>query len=239
MPREYATYKAGFDPAVLRDLVLKSGLSYREISRATGVPMSTISVALRGASVGVSFLLTFADYFGVSLDALCGREKVPEEFERNFMYLRRLDYEAAIRKGNTFSYTREKNGRCGEGPYPYNLLDAVSGAGLRSRKPSDCWQTVLTADQEAGFYHALSLLPDRLQDILCLYFEEGESLEEIGQVYGITRERVRQLISKGIRHLRHPVLFNLIRYGRQGSREKDVSKVKEDAGDPGDIREYL
>lgn len=232
MPREYTTYKAGFDPSVLKDLLRRSGLSYREISRVTGVPVSTISVALRGASVGISFLLTFADYFGVSLDALCGREKVPESFERNFMYLRRLDYEAAIRSGQKFSYAKEKGGRCGEGPYPYNLLDAVCGAGLRSRKPEDCWQTVLTADQEDGLSDALSLLPDRLQDILCLYFEEGESLEEVGQVYDITRERVRQLISRGIRMLRHPVLFNLIRYGRQGSRE-------EETGDPGDIREYL
>ncbi|MGB0886796.1 MAG: sigma-70 family RNA polymerase sigma factor [Vicingaceae bacterium] len=54
---------------------------------------------------------------------------------------------------------------------------------------------------------SLSTLTDREQDVIILFFGIGIphplSLEEIGEKFGLTRERVRQIKEKGIRRLRH------------------------------------
>lgn len=52
---------------------------------------------------------------------------------------------------------------------------------------------------------ALSLLPGREQDIVRMFYGIGQTektLEEIGDTFGLTRERVRQIKEKAIRHLR-------------------------------------
>ena len=54
----------------------------------------------------------------------------------------------------------------------------------------------------------LETLPQKEQNVLKLRFgwEDGKTrtLEEIGIIYGVTRERIRQIESKAIRKLRHP-----------------------------------
>lgn len=55
---------------------------------------------------------------------------------------------------------------------------------------------------------ALATLNPRQCEVLKLRFGleggEGLTLEEIGQQYGLTRERIRQIEAKAIRHLQHP-----------------------------------
>ncbi|WP_338731794.1 sigma-70 family RNA polymerase sigma factor [Mangrovimonas cancribranchiae] len=54
---------------------------------------------------------------------------------------------------------------------------------------------------------ALDTLSQREADVIRLYYgisnEQPMSLEEIGETFGLTRERVRQIKEKGIRRLRH------------------------------------
>ncbi|MGN1251504.1 MAG: RNA polymerase sigma factor RpoD/SigA [Muribaculaceae bacterium] len=54
--------------------------------------------------------------------------------------------------------------------------------------------------------HALAQLPEREREVLEAFFGIGTrelSLEEIGDKYGLTRERVRQIKEKALRHIKH------------------------------------
>lgn len=58
----------------------------------------------------------------------------------------------------------------------------------------------------------LNTLPEREKEILKLRhgIVDGNelTLEELGQIYGLTRERIRQIESKAIKRLRHPRRLN-------------------------------
>jgi RNA polymerase primary sigma factor len=62
---------------------------------------------------------------------------------------------------------------------------------------------------------ALDSLEDREAGVVRLRFglTDGRpwTLDEIGQVYGVTRERIRQIESKTMSKLRHPTLTHLLR----------------------------
>ncbi|RJQ37620.1 MAG: sigma-70 family RNA polymerase sigma factor, partial [Dehalococcoidia bacterium] len=61
----------------------------------------------------------------------------------------------------------------------------------------------------------LSTLNPREQRIIQLRFglEDGQSrtLEEVGKVFNVTRERIRQIEAKAIRKLRHPTRSRKLR----------------------------
>jgi RNA polymerase primary sigma factor len=59
-----------------------------------------------------------------------------------------------------------------------------------------------------GLDKALSTLSDREYNVISLRFglEDGRdrTLEEVGKIFGLTRERIRQIESKALKKLRHP-----------------------------------
>ena len=62
----------------------------------------------------------------------------------------------------------------------------------------------------------LSALPERAKDVLEKRYGLGtdgktSTLESIGQAYGITRERVRQIKEKATRRLRHSSRSNTLK----------------------------
>jgi RNA polymerase primary sigma factor len=76
----------------------------------------------------------------------------------------------------------------------------------RTPSPSD---SLLTQDLTAQIERALSSLSEKEAQILRLRFgigEEGEhTLEEVGQRFDVTRERIRQIEAKALRKLRSPL----------------------------------
>ena len=61
---------------------------------------------------------------------------------------------------------------------------------------------------------ALATLTERESDIIKLFFGIGiqeMTLEEIGEKFGLTRERVRQIKEKAIRRLRHTSRSKLLK----------------------------
>jgi RNA polymerase primary sigma factor len=80
------------------------------------------------------------------------------------------------------------------------------------------WDNLLPEPSEADVFDqaeterivadALAELPERQADVLRMRFGIGRetdmTLEEVGQIYGVTRERIRQIEAKALDHLSHP-----------------------------------
>ena len=68
-------------------------------------------------------------------------------------------------------------------------------------------QSLMADSLRREVHRALSTLTQRESDVIALYFglngEQAMSLEEIGEKFNLTRERVRQIKEKAIRRLRH------------------------------------
>jgi RNA polymerase primary sigma factor len=71
--------------------------------------------------------------------------------------------------------------------------------------PSDAASFLLMQEQLAGILHTLS---EREQKVIELRFGmrdgRARTLEEVGEAFGVTRERIRQIESKTLSKLRHP-----------------------------------
>ena len=77
--------------------------------------------------------------------------------------------------------------------YPYNLLVAILGS-----------ESEAEAASIPGLRQALTTLSERESDVLHRRYFDKQTLREVGQVFGVTQERVRQVEAKAIRKLRHP-----------------------------------
>ena len=83
---------------------------------------------------------------------------------------------------------------------------------------SEDWENLLAVSEKGNAFDqaeterivtgALAELPERQADVIRMRFGIGRdsemTLEEIGQVYGVTRERIRQIEAKGLDRLSHP-----------------------------------
>lgn len=83
--------------------------------------------------------------------------------------------------------------------WPFKVMNATFGdkfAYLQANIPGIC--------------EALNSLSDREKEIIILRFRDDLTLEKIGNHFGINRERVRQIIAKALRKLRHPTRSKLM-----------------------------
>ena len=75
----------------------------------------------------------------------------------------------------------------------------------RTPGPADATSNALLAE---ALKEILDTLTDREADVLRMRFGMADgrthTLEEVGQIFGVTRERIRQIENKAIRKLRHP-----------------------------------
>jgi len=75
----------------------------------------------------------------------------------------------------------------------------------RMMSPEEYTTTELLKEELSN---VLLTLSDREERVLKLRFglEDGQcrTLEEVGQIFGVTRERIRQIEAKALRKLRHP-----------------------------------
>ncbi len=123
--------------------------------------------------------------------------------------------------------TGELAKRCGTSKEKIESLSKISQIGVSLDKPIDDDESSFIGDfiadeQSASptkkaastllsekLKEAISVLSKREKKVISMRFglngETPMTLEEIGQMYGITRERVRQIEAKALQKLRHPV----------------------------------
>ena len=214
-----------WDSETFKSILDKSEINYGDLAKVLDISVPSInSYANNRAIPGLPAAIKMADYFGVPLDVFCGRlseeelQTVMQDFKANFMLLRRHDYETAFlnRKDIPYKYERDHLKSYAEAPYPYNLLDdVVTGPGYANSNKK-YWSDWLMPDQEAALRYVLSTLGERERKIIQLYYGEGYTLEETGKEFELTRERVRQILARAVRKMRHPTRLKMIEYGLEG-----------------------
>lgn len=113
------------------------------------------------------------------------------------------DLELAEELEWTIDEVRQFRGIPREAEYPASLDDWDN----LLREPSEV-DVFDQAETERIVTEALADLPERQADVIRMRFGIGRetdmTLEEIGQIYGVTRERIRQIEAKGLDRLSHP-----------------------------------
>jgi predicted DNA-binding protein YlxM (UPF0122 family) len=107
-----------------------------------------------------------------------------------------------------------------ESGWPYNLLEDIY-----YNTEHQYLREEVTPDQIKGLWHILQTLVPREQEMILQKYRDEMTLEEIAQEHKLTRERIRQIIVKGLRKLRHPVRMKYIKDGyliASGELEKRV-----------------
>lgn len=98
-------------------------------------------------------------------------------------------------------------------PYPYNLLADVFAQDISTLRPS------LPADVAVAVEYVLSRLPDREREMMRCRYMERMTLQAIGEAFGLTTERVRQILADVRFKLRHPSRSSILRNGIAGTIE--------------------
>ena len=203
-------YKYKWNPARLALLMEESNVTVKSMCDAMGITYKSINDYLHGrARPNLQNLIKMADFFAVPLDYLMGRcsekdiQAVVENFRPNFESLQHASYEMYLTiKAKYGIFYAPADGYLS--PWPYNLVENIF------QEPC---QEVLTEDQIEGLNMALASLYGNEKDILCMLYKESKTLDQVGCLYGVGRERIRQIAAKAVRKLRHPSRSNMIKMG--------------------------
>nr|DAF01575.1 MAG TPA: RNA polymerase sigma factor [Caudoviricetes sp.] len=107
--------------------------------------------------------------------------------------------------------------------YPLNLLYAV----FEDEKMLENTDTII--DLNGSVEYTLFTLLDKERQILKYRFEDLMTYEEIGKLYSVTRERIRQIEQRALRKLRHPQRLKYLKCGVSGvmemNREEYLNRV--------------
>lgn len=115
------------------------------------------------------------------------------------------------------------------------MIDAVASNDYTLRDPLD---SCVELQFQRIMNDVVSSLDLREEKVIRLRFGIGTStsftLEEIGEIYEVTRERIRQIEAKALRKLRHPSRSNKIKLAFLGTTDetKESSLLVDDSGAP-------
>lgn len=94
--------------------------------------------------------------------------------------------------------------------YPFNLLETiVQNSSLEV-------PLTMTDDRIRGLQYAMSTLEPREYEVLMYRYNSKMTLRAIGEIYGLSVERMRQIENKALRKLRTPSRWNYIKLGVAG-----------------------
>ncbi len=200
----------------LTQLMELTGISVRQLAENTGIAVSGIIKYQKGYTMpGIEPLIKLSEYFKVPIDYFIDKHDDScvdiEHYPQKFMQIRTAAYEDYLKvRRPEMAWKPYQHGW--EAPWPYNLADDVSGG------PIDY---ILTEDQIKAIMIALDTLSEKEKVNILRYYRDGLNLEQCGEKMGVTRERVRQIIAKGVRKLRHPSRRKMIEMGFETWQEEN------------------
>lgn len=101
--------------------------------------------------------------------------------------------------------------------YPKNLYAAV----FRIKKDEDI---NIPSDANDALRRVLDGLTEREKLVLLKIYKEGCTLQEVAELCGITRERIRQIEAKALRKLRHPKNAKIMILGNRAYEEFIIAR---------------
>lgn len=122
--------------------------------------------------------------------------------------------------------------------YPNNIFEFFADkCRTNDEKVIQLRDNHLTKDQMKGLNFALSTLTEMEQRIFKLRFQDKLTYRDIGEKCERSHDRIRQILEKGCRKLRHPSRFNYIFYGydafidmdakRHGNKKEEKQNINE------------
>lgn len=202
----------------------------KELAEKIGITHASFVRYLNGsATPDLQNLIKISTFFQVPIDILMGlhtEEQYSEILKGNERFMLEAnkrayaDYLLRCRVSQYPDGSKIANDYIS--PYPYNLLDCLFG---------EPFMVVLDEDHMAGLEAALGSLTPRELECIRLYFEEDKTYEEIGRDFRLTRERVRQILAKALRKLRHPSRTSLIIHGVKGLEILSLQDLERDIED--------
>lgn len=94
--------------------------------------------------------------------------------------------------------------------YPINLLKTIAAEQTHFEFNAD----EITEDKLDGLAHIIASLSEREQQILQLRYQERKTLRAIGEIVGVTLERIRSQEHRAIYRLASPSRLGYIKYGK-------------------------
>ena len=128
-----------------------------------------------------------------------------------------------------------------EEPIPVHLLDPDT---MPETDCQDNIERIALAELRVLIDRVLGDLDKRTAEVLCLRFGLGAddylTLEETGERFGVTRERIRQVESKGLRMLRHPTRRELFSsfIDHVASPKKPAENFGDEADEPSESADF-
>lgn len=112
--------------------------------------------------------------------------------------------------------------------YPDNLLTELFSYEI-VRDDSDDLPPFVSRDCEACLAYLMHTLTERERVIVELRFKEGQTYEQVGKAFGVTRERIRQVEQKALRKLRSPSRMDFLVHGMAGVIQQKVEdRIREE-----------
>jgi len=98
-------------------------------------------------------------------------------------------------------------------PYPQTVIDALNENYAAPKITKlDC------QDRVNGAFHAISLLPERMQFVIQQYYGNRKTYEQIGREMKITRQRVHMLCQQALKQLMNSNKSIYLYYGLEGAK---------------------
>lgn len=200
---------SNFLPYRLKELAERSNASYPQISKGADIGESTLNFIInKHYDPSINMVVNLADFFGISIDYFFDRvdDKTAEQMLENqhvkFEERRRIAYEMYINCGRRKTIFHDE---LKEAPWPYNLIEAI-----KMEECEEVYSQEIINSIEERLLSSNVIAKERTKRMLLLYFKDGKTLDQIGNIYSTTRETVRQILKKGLRLLRKPAFANYI-----------------------------